>query len=481
MRLNDQSGKPVDILLGDVEAGKELGQQVIRVSDGKTLGHLPARATGRGARMMIWGDLMTFGAFADAGKFSNTVFRLAFTGPETVGATVVHEFESPIIRGGHFLTGMEGMVLGLLPRDRAGRAFFRLADGHAGGAITVELNEDLGAVVAGKYLIGRANDPGRSGTDRKRMAKYVVIDAGDPSNPKVVSDNNLLGYDAPTADIILQTYFKELDPFQFMGCYAGVAGYFHEMGGPVPHGDKLLIQSGAYLYCIADDLQGRLEDDPRTVERIRAASAGSALSEWIASEVPQYRYESLRRYLALAAAGPAPDLAGVADRLRTLALNDPYAAIRQDALRVLGLEAGEPGTRLIEDQLLAPKKWHGPDWDGNTWKWGPIFSAMGDDGVPAILAMLGEGSKPELRRRVADCMVWMPDGTPALREGLLTLAKTSDASRDLVVHALAGRHDSAGWRLDPSIRAFMEANKTNNRRAGEYLGWHPLPTTETRK
>jgi outer membrane protein assembly factor BamB len=250
MRLNDASGKPVEILVGDIAAGKDLGQKVLRISDGKELGHLPipTNAFGRGARMMVWGDLMVYGAFSDAGKYPSAVFRLAFTGPETVSGTIIHQFPKGTISGGHFQTGPEGMFLGNGEREQT---LYSLADGKPVGVIPGNFNHDMGPVVAGKYLI-LANGSDRFGADKKRMVSYTMVDIGDPTKPKVVSDNNLLGYDTPTADIILQNYLKEIDPFQFMGCYAGVAGYFHEMGGVVPHGNKLLIQSSAYLYCIGE-------------------------------------------------------------------------------------------------------------------------------------------------------------------------------------------------------------------------------------
>jgi outer membrane protein assembly factor BamB len=249
MPLNDPSGKAVDILIGDLESDKG-GQVVLRVSDGKILGYLPPPpgGLGRGARMMIWGDLMTYGCFSDSGKYSNCVFRLAFTGPETVSGTILHGFPKGTVTGGHFLTGLPGMFLG---NSEYEATLFSLADGKPVGIIPGKFNHDLGTVVAGKYLI-LANGSDRLGADKKRMVCYTVVDIGDPAKPKIVSENNLLGYDDPTADIILRTYFKELDPFQFMGCYLGVAGYVHEMGGPVPHGNKMLIQTSAYMYCIGE-------------------------------------------------------------------------------------------------------------------------------------------------------------------------------------------------------------------------------------
>jgi hypothetical protein len=109
-------------------------------------------------------------------------------------------------------------------------------------------------VVAGHYLITLAagdNDPnGRCRDDRMATGSFSVIDLKDPAKPVVVAKNNLLGYKEPAADLIVSTYFKGFDPFDFAGCYRGSASYFMQMGGPVPAGDKLLIQSSAFMYCI---------------------------------------------------------------------------------------------------------------------------------------------------------------------------------------------------------------------------------------
>jgi hypothetical protein len=117
-----------------------------------------------------------------------------------------------------------------------------------------------GAVVAGRYLIlpcdagGESNRPGsRTRDDRKAMLRFVVVDLSDPAKPNVVSDRNLLGYAAPPADIILKNYLSEFDPYDFAGCYKGAASYFHMMGGPVPHGSRLYMQSSAFLYCLGSD------------------------------------------------------------------------------------------------------------------------------------------------------------------------------------------------------------------------------------
>jgi hypothetical protein len=45
---------------------------------------------------------------------------------------------------------------------------------------------------------------------------------------------------------------KDFDPHDLSGTYKGAARYFSLMSGPVPHGNRLLIESSAYLYCIGE-------------------------------------------------------------------------------------------------------------------------------------------------------------------------------------------------------------------------------------
>jgi hypothetical protein len=40
---------------------------------------------------------------------------------------------------------------------------------------------------------------------------------------------------------------------EFAGCFAGAASQFMRMGGPVPAGERLLIQTPAFLYCIGEE------------------------------------------------------------------------------------------------------------------------------------------------------------------------------------------------------------------------------------
>jgi hypothetical protein len=93
----------------------------------------------------------------------------------------------------------------------------------------------------------------RNRDDRKALARYAVVDLSDPKNPKLVGDRNVLAYRDPPADYIVKNYLSDFDPLDFAGCYWGSASYFAEqLSGPVPHGNRLFIQSSAFLYCIGE-------------------------------------------------------------------------------------------------------------------------------------------------------------------------------------------------------------------------------------
>jgi hypothetical protein len=125
-----------------------------------------------------------------------------------------------------------------------------------------EAQSDPGSVMAGRHLIALGDSGGgRSGgnsawdrprDDRKAMVRFVVVDLTDLSKPRVLSNRNLLGYKDPPADFILRDYLSAFDPIDFCGMNHASASYFSMMGGPVPHGSRLLIQSSAYLYCIGE-------------------------------------------------------------------------------------------------------------------------------------------------------------------------------------------------------------------------------------
>ncbi len=258
MRLPGGDGKPVEVVIGDAPQAKDQGQAVLRVSDGKLLGHLPWHNCGRGALLAVFGQQVTWTCTSDTGGGPTCSYRLRLDGADAVVAEKVFVLGETEKKDRLFNNQQDFPTV-------AGTAWLyrnQLIDATTGTLIS-KLPEPAGeiGVVAGQYLIGMSggfNDPlyGRGGPgargrdDHRISCSFTIFDLKDPAKPVLVSRNNLLGYDEPAADIIVSTYFKDFDPIDFAGCYRGSASYFSIMSGPVPHGDKLLIQSSAFLYCI---------------------------------------------------------------------------------------------------------------------------------------------------------------------------------------------------------------------------------------
>ena len=120
-----------------------------------------------------------------------------------------------------------------------------------------------------------------------------------------------------------------------------------QMGGPVPAGDKLLIQSTKYLYCIGPAIQGVPGDNPATVQAIRAAKPAE-LATYLASPSALYRHTAVT---AMITAG----IGGAKEAVTRLVKEDPYEEIR--AAAVLALNAAEPeaapGTQALLPLMTA--------------------------------------------------------------------------------------------------------------------------------
>ena len=248
MRLPGAAGKPVDVLVGNAPEDPKGVTPVLRMTDGKILGHLPPQRIARGQMMAVFGQQVTW--VEDTGPACSYRLRL-----DDAGAVVAEEvFAMKGFRSCNFPT-----VAGTTMLNNN-----RLVDATTGTVISTLPGRvgDIG-VVAGHHLITLATQGNWLGDnnndaqyrrrgDRMTFGVFMVIDIKDPAKPVLVAKNNLLGYKDPAADIIVSTYLKEFDPYLFAGCYKGSASYFMMMSGPVPAGNKLLIQSSAFLYCIGE-------------------------------------------------------------------------------------------------------------------------------------------------------------------------------------------------------------------------------------
>jgi outer membrane protein assembly factor BamB len=262
MRLTGADGAPVAVLIGDTDMEKGpdplaihpnlKGQAIVRVRDGRILGYLPNFAICRGAIMTVHGDLVAVYSHDNGGP--DMALRVRMTGPDTAAGEVVwsHTGKEPrILRYRGFPTQLGDYLLNGFAADQ--QVICDVRDGSQVASLgRVRWFEDASGVVAGRHLIfwTEANSGGRTAAQPDAMLRFQIFDLSDPKNPKPVANNNLIGFKDPPADLVVRTYLKEFDPYGFTGVYSGTASYCAMMGGPVPVGNKLIIQTSAFLYCI---------------------------------------------------------------------------------------------------------------------------------------------------------------------------------------------------------------------------------------
>jgi len=215
--------------------------------------------------------------------------------------------------------------------------------------------EGAPVVLAGDLLISRArqNSFNRTRQDFSALTAFWVSDARDPIQPRLLSGRNLLGNADLPADLIWDTYMQGFEKRRNVGCYLGIAPWFGcRVGGVVPHGRRLYIQSTQAMYCIGPAVLGTPGDEPKTVAAIRSARSAAELARYLTADSAQYRHEAVKRLAALGAQRAA------LDALRRLAEGDPYEEIRAAAVAALDAAdpANRPGTALVRDNLAAGLK-----------------------------------------------------------------------------------------------------------------------------
>jgi hypothetical protein len=297
-------------------------------------------------------------------------------------------------------------------------------------------------VVAGHYLIGQAEGTGAGGrgrSDNKAMARFVVVDVQNPAKPKVVSDRNWLGFAEPPSDIFIEQYYKDFDPFQFVGCYAGAASNFSRMGCPVAVGKRLLIQTPAFLYCIGPALEGVPGDNPATVQAIRAAKPAE-LATHLASPSALYRHTAVT---AMVTAG----IGGAKDALTRLAKEDPYEQIRAGAILALNVAEPDaaPGTQALLP--LMTTAWIGGGDDGRPERRAlqlTLETLGAKQGVPLLVAAFTKTQDEPTRRSIVDFAAVVGWTAPEL---------TQQAKSYLASNGLLGVRYLLGLlKTDPTVR-----------------------------
>ena len=250
VRLTRPTGEVEPVLVGNGRDSAN-GIPILRITDGKKVGELPPIGVARGLLLGVVDDVIMFSSASDRGGGENGAYRLKWTGPHSVTTQELflkqgkerpwgnqHEFPTVFNKYWYYPYGRHGYLFDATTGEKVG-----------------SLGSMSFPAVAGTTLIGINNHTGdyrNKRDDRRAVATIVLVDISDPAKPKVLSDRNVLAYADPPADLLISEYLSEFDPLLFAYGYGGTAGYVSHMGGPVPVGNKLLIQSSAFLYCIGE-------------------------------------------------------------------------------------------------------------------------------------------------------------------------------------------------------------------------------------
>ena len=254
------------------------------------------------------------------------------------------------------------------------------------------------AVLCGDLLVTREsqNPFNRVRQDFSAVATFWVSDARDPLQPRLLSERNLLGSAAMPADPIWDTYMAGFDKRRNVGCYLGLPAWFGcRVGGVVPRGDRLYIQSALGMYCVGPAVKGTPADDATVVAAVRSAGTEAELVKFLGSASAQYRYEAVKA-LAVLKVRPSDALTA---RLKTLAVEDPYEEVR--AVAVLMLDAADPasaaGTALVRDEVVAGLKeyrWWIIETHGRLRTAVLTFRAMGSLGKDILARRIAAAKEP---------------------------------------------------------------------------------------
>ena len=206
-------------------------------------------------------------------------------------------------------------------------------------------------------------------------------------------------------------------------------------GGMYAQGDRLLIPSTKYLYCIAPALKGLQTDDPAVVERIAKAGDATSIQDYLTSSSAYYRHSAVKRLGDI-------DATSVSKELKHIALTDPYDEIRVLAVQVLG----EPGYALIRDEISKRfTRWSRDE------RYARFLATFGDKLDLIVLPMVSKEEKEENRSSAMSAISLAGTGGLKLRDTLLDLGR-HDQGR--------GVKESAGialgnWPKDEKIMQFF--------------------------
>jgi hypothetical protein len=445
--LVDPSGKPVKVFVthspGKAADGSEHGSAFIRAKDGKVLGYCPGYKAGRGSHLTWHDGVLVCSAGADGRAPDPVAFRVKMTGPDAVSTELV------AVGGKDYacVPNGEEFAVGFGPYRFQSNT---LADMRTFQQMSTIPWVRETATKVGPYLIGRTGGPGLAGAmtyrtkraDKRALDCFQVIDLSDVRNPRLLSNRNVLSFTEPPTDHIITTYLPDRDPLVFSGVYQGSASYFGtDMSGVVGHGDRIYLQSAAFLYCIGPAVKGTPKDDPTMVATIRAAKNVDEVAKYLDSDSAQYRYEAVKRVAAL---GKGQEVSG---KLETLAKTDTYEEIRSEAFRALGLEVGKTGAKALAEHIAALDigNPHSPNAVGI----GDVvmtLRTLGKEAESTLVALLSDADLKQ-RTRAAMLVQVLGPGGEAVRDALIAFMADDKAAQAVVQPARA----LSAWPVDAKV------------------------------
>ncbi len=119
--------------------------------------------------------------------------------------------------------------------------------------LTVTIAGDKAIVPLECRAVGFAS---RGREDNAAIMRFAVIDVSDPSKPKVISRDNILGGSEMPAAISFDRHLAThgLGKKKLLGAYKTILSHFGAVNcGVIPHGDALFVQSGTHLYCLSEE------------------------------------------------------------------------------------------------------------------------------------------------------------------------------------------------------------------------------------
>lgn len=234
--------------------------RVFRVEDGKDLGDI-CKDGAYSAGPNFIGDIFVTSFSTDGRDQPDPVVRIRATSKDAVACEQLHDLSK--LRVGR-KRGLRDRPIAFTPAGVFDGWYGSFIDPVKGKFVSnlalpyKDQTKGLTINIAGKYAIlplkcTGVNFPGRGREDNWALMRFAVIDVSDPSKPKVISRNNLLGGPDMPRDLSFEEHLADFDlPKQhLLGAYRTILAHFGAVNcGVIPHGDMLFIQSTTHLYGI---------------------------------------------------------------------------------------------------------------------------------------------------------------------------------------------------------------------------------------